>query len=147
MVLRPAPIVDTMPFFALMLIPVMDWVWRRKAMLGLFLVLVAWSVVVQGVGAFAYDMLGWNRRGMAKVYLEGRAEPVIVETLADVERLQQTAPVRHVQEIAYDIDDPANRHRLWSLSDNEILYYLKNFKKSRDARAQMCEVWLQDPAR
>jgi hypothetical protein len=142
----PRPIVDTMPFFALMLIPIMDWVWRRKRVLALFLVLAAWSVGVQVLGVFAYDMFGWNRGDMTQVYLEGRVDPVIVETAAELERLCQSGLVRQVNPINLDIDLPEHRHRLWSLSDNQILYYLKHFKEARDTRMRAVKLWLWDPS-
>jgi hypothetical protein len=124
----------------------MDWVWRRKRVVALVLVLAAWSVGVQVLGVFAYDMFGWNRGDMTQVYLEGRVDPVIVETAAELERLCQSGLVRQVNPINLDIDLPEHRHRLWSLSDNQILYYLKHFKEARDTRMRAVKLWLWDPS-
>jgi hypothetical protein len=60
-----------------------------------FGVLLLWSILVQFVGAFAYDTESWNNRD------------------------------------ALDIDKPQYRGRLWSLSDNQIGYYLTHFEEAR----------------
>jgi len=143
----PRPIVDTMPFFTLLLIPVIDWIWRRKAALAVFAVLLAWSVFVQGLGAFAYDMLGWNKKPMIEVQIAGRDKPVIVNSLEEYQKLLATAPVRGAKEISEDIDDAAHRHRLWSLGDNQIAYYIRNYHKAREMRSRMIEMWVSEPWR
>lgn len=53
------PIVDTAPFFALMMIPVIDRVVSNRWMLSLFGALLLWSSAVQFVGAWSYSGTGW----------------------------------------------------------------------------------------
>jgi hypothetical protein len=55
------PIVDSAPLLAILAIPVLSGalVAWKKAVLALLLV---WSVYVQVLGAFAYDVTGWNAR-------------------------------------------------------------------------------------
>lgn len=54
------PIVDTAPFLALMMIPVIDRVVSSRWMLGLFGALLLWSAAVQFVGAWSYSLSGWT---------------------------------------------------------------------------------------
>lgn len=54
------PIVDTAPFLALMMIPVIDRVVSNRWMLSLFGALLLWSAAVQFVGAWSYSVLGWS---------------------------------------------------------------------------------------
>ncbi len=144
----PRPIVDTMPLLAVMLVPVIDWVWRRKAVLAIFAVLLAWSVFVQGLGAMTYDMTGWNRKtGAFRVGIRGRSEPAVVETPEDVNRLIATEPVIWVREVGMNIDHPEYRWRLWSLTDAQIGYYFWNYSRTRQTRAKMIELWLEDRSR
>ena len=54
------PIVDTVPFFALMMIPVIDRVVSNRWILSLFGALLLWSATVQFVGAWSYSLTGWT---------------------------------------------------------------------------------------
>lgn len=53
-------IVDTTPFLALLMIPVIERVTAHNAGRVLFAALLAWSVGVQFVGAYSYSLLGWT---------------------------------------------------------------------------------------
>jgi hypothetical protein len=55
-------IVDLTIVFALFLIPIAKWIHERKPARFAYAALLAWSVAVQFVGAFAYDVTGWNAR-------------------------------------------------------------------------------------
>jgi hypothetical protein len=143
----PRPIVDTMPFLALMLIPVIGWVCRHKAALAVFLVLLAWSAGMQALGALTYDMFGWNKRAVAEVYVAGRSEPITVTSRQELEDLARTHTVLQVKDVSMDIDDPQHRHRLWSVGDNQILFYLENFDEARRIKAEYVDIWLEEPHR
>jgi hypothetical protein len=143
----PRPIVDTMPFFALMLIPVIGWICRHKAALVVFLALAAWSAGVQALGVLTYDMFGWNKRAIAEVYVAGQSRPLIATNKRELEDLGRRYTILRVNEVGQDIDDPPNRHRLWSLSDNQILFYLENFDEARRVKAQYVDIWLKEPHR
>jgi hypothetical protein len=56
-------LVDTAPILVLCLVPVLGAVLRRRAAAAVFLALVLWAVYAQFLGAFAYDVIGWNNRG------------------------------------------------------------------------------------
>ena len=97
-------LVDLAPLLVLLLVPITAAVLRRRALLALFAVLLAWSVGVQVLGAFAYNLSGWNARVVAG------------------------------QEAPLDVDRPEHRHRLWSITDSQIPYYLGHFREARELR-------------
>ena len=98
------PIVDSTPFLALLCIPVLDAVLDRRAWRLAFSLALAWSLIVQLAGAFLYTPWGWNAR------------------LLDADGTRA------------DIDQPLYRHRLWSFSDWQILYFLANAEAARADR-------------
>lgn len=57
------PIVDTMPFLTLLLLPVMDRIMIGPMLRTAFALLLTWSISVQCIGAFGYDCATWNNRG------------------------------------------------------------------------------------
>jgi hypothetical protein len=134
------PIVDTMPLLAVLSIPVIDRVLDGAARFALLGCLV-WSIGVQCVGAFAYD-LGWNTRvdGYDVELTDGTQSHVATqkEALAIV----RATPGARVSARSMDIDTPAYRSRLWSLSDNEIAYYVANFVKARASKHALMRSWL-----
>ena len=136
------PLVDTAPLLALLLVPILGAVLRRRSLAVLFFVLLAWSVLVQIVGAFAYDFAGWNARVVAyDVFVEGRSGPFRVESRAEVDRLAAAQPVLRVEEVRANIDRPEHRPRLWDLRDTQIGYYLMHFGESREKKQQEIEAW------
>jgi hypothetical protein len=137
------PIVDTMPLFAVLFVPVIDGIVARKVALATFLVLLAWSVLVQVVGAFAYDPLVWNQKLQGYwVYLPESNEPLVVADQAAAEQIAATRPVRNVVEVNGSVDKRENRYRLWSVSDNQIFYFLRNFAAARETKRRNMESWL-----
>jgi len=54
------PIVDSMPLLAVLCVPALDWIIDRPVWRAAFVASIAWSVLVQIVGAFAYNFHGWN---------------------------------------------------------------------------------------
>jgi hypothetical protein len=42
-----------------------------------------------------------------------------------------------------DVDRPENRHRLWSLADTPIEYYLRTFRASREAKRSRIRAMLE----
>ena len=55
-------IVDTAPFFALSMVPVIERVLANYRMKMLFGVLLLWSITVQFVGAYSYSLTGWTEQ-------------------------------------------------------------------------------------
>lgn len=97
--------------------------------------LVLWSVGVQFVGAFAYDVQGWN--GLVRYTFEG-PDGKRVTALGDVEAAAlDDLGAKLIERTPLDIDLPENRKRLWSFSDNEISYYVEHYTESRAAKAKI----------
>jgi hypothetical protein len=136
-------VVDLAPALALLVVPTLGWIsraaWRRAA----FGVLVLWSVAVQVVGVLAYDLSGWNAPTAYHVRLaSGEAVKVPEEEArALVERGAGAVTGQEAMEVA----QPPWRHRLWSLRDNQILYYLRHFGEARARRRAMSASWVEPP--
>ena len=141
------PIVDTMPFFALLLVPVIDWVVSRKWAVTLFALLLGWSVLVQALGAFSYNVLGWNSQQVCARIALPSGEVVATETLTEGKELTERQPgAKVVETLERDIDKVEFRHRLWSISDSQILYYLRNFANARRDKKLLLKEWLDNPS-
>ena len=56
------PIVDTAPFLALLMVPVMERVIAVRGLRALFGALLVWSAAVQFVGAYSYNPAGWTNQ-------------------------------------------------------------------------------------
>jgi hypothetical protein len=134
-------IVDTAPILVLMLIPVVDRIFMRRGLLVCFVLCLVWSVGAQVLGAFAYDIDGWNARTAQVVVMPHDSLPRAIVDDEVVNRLVATQGAKVVGEVLLDVDHPANRDRLWSLSDSQILYYLIHFKEARHARKGMMRAY------
>jgi hypothetical protein len=140
-------IVDLAWFLVLFLVPTLDAVFRRKWLLGLLVLLVSWSVGVQVLGAFAYNLRDWNARPAGYVVqAPDGGEPEVAPDLEAAERLARSTGGRIVTVLREDVNDPAHRHRLWSWKDNQILHYVMNFGEARRAKREMVRRWLDNPA-
>lgn len=129
-------IVDLAPLCSILLIPAMGLVVARRGLALTFGALVVWSILVQSIGAFAYDGMGWNAPLAGyRLVPAGASEPVVVADASGARKLIE-AGAAPLGEYRLDIDLPEHRHRLWSLRDNEILYYLTHWRESRDWRAE-----------
>lgn len=98
------PIVDSTPLLALLCLPVLETILERRAWRAAFALLLAWSVLVQVLGAFAYSPWGWNAKVIA----------------ADGSRAT--------------VDRPQYRERLWSFNDWQIGYLIAHFRRARAER-------------
>jgi len=140
------PIVDTMPMLAVLMIPVADWIFRRKTLLAISAVLLGWSIGVQVLGSFAYDVIGWNNLVSGwEVYLPSQRIPAIIYDRKQYEMIIATRPVDRAEPINLDIDNPDNRHRLWSISDSQLIYLIRNFRQARLDKKQQIEMFLKHP--
>ena len=135
--------VDTMPLAAVCAAPTVPWIRRWWGLGILAAVLAAWSVGVQILGAFAYDVVGWNcREGVVVRLPDGRAVPVQTKEEA-VALVRQTGGA--VQTVLMDVDQRPWRRRLWSIQDNPIRYYLENFRQSRQRKHHLMQSVLEPP--
>jgi len=142
------PIVDTMPFFALLLVPVIDWIVSRKWATVVFALLLAWSVLVQVVGAFCYNVLGWNSNQVVARIALPSGQTVTAKTLTEGRELRKRYPqARLIEMLNRDIDKAEFRRRLWSLRDSQIFYYLGNPVNTRRDKKFLMKQWLENPSR
>jgi hypothetical protein len=126
------PIVDTTPLLAVLLALGIDGVlragWSRIA----FAALLIWSIVVQFVGAYAYDVVGWNNRAIAyQIQWSDGTNLTLPADQTDASRIADEYPGASIREVQANIDTRQYRSRLWSVPDNPIFYYIENLKKSR----------------
>jgi hypothetical protein len=138
------PIVDTMPLLAVLLIPAIDAMRDRRYLLRwVFGTLLVWSIGVQVIGAFAYDVIGWNAR--VAVLLPGETTPRPTFGLADAQMFRRLYG-KEVKVLRLDIDKPEFRNRLWSITDSPIVYYVMNFARTRERKQRMVNEWTRNPA-
>ena len=130
---------DLGPALALLLIPLAGWLAARRWRRVLLGALVAWAVLLQGVGAFTYDLTGWNARQAWRIE---RPAGGVVELLDPAEANAAVAAGGRVLEVRFlDVDLPAHRSRLWSLTDSQPGYYLTHLGAARRARLQQARAW------
>jgi hypothetical protein len=134
-------------FLVLFLAPILDGLFRKRWLTGLFVALLVVSVTVQAVGAFAYNLRGWNARvaGYA-VEVPGGAEPEVVPGRDAAEARARSTGGRVVGVVREDVNDPLYRHRLWAWKDSQIPYYLVHFREARAMKREMVRRWLDNPA-
>lgn len=127
------PIVDAMILLALLSLPVIEQLASKRALKMTSLLLASYSFFVQLVGAFVYDVSSWNSRVVWQIAAPGADEP---RSFDDAVAAQKYALQRggRVEKRVLNIDAPEHRHRLWSLSDSPLVYYLTRFWASRERR-------------
>jgi hypothetical protein len=88
---------------------------------------------LQFLGAYAYDVTGWNGRYVYDVILPGDQPK---RTFDDADLAVSFARERggRIQSLELSVDTPAYRHCLWSLRDNPISHYVMNFSRARARR-------------
>ncbi len=133
--------VDLAPILALLVVPAVPGIlasrWRRIA----FGALVAWSIAVQAIGAFAYDTSGWNARPAYEVQLGTSGTLTVDED--EAARLVRDRGGRVVGREPMEIAQPRWRHRLWSFGDNQIAFYVTRFGPSRENRSRQSRGWIE----
>ncbi len=134
-------VVDLAPALVVLVAPTVGWVaattWRRAALAAL----VAWSVLVQGIGALAYDVDGWNARAAFRFELAQGRTLLVEDEESAVQVARATGQEPRIEPL--DVDRPAHRGRLWSLRDSQIAWYLTHFAQARRARAEGVRRWLE----
>jgi hypothetical protein len=137
------PIVDAVTLLAFLAIPVVPWIRARRWRLLLWAGLGCWSLGVQALGAFCYDVSGWNARRAYDVVGPG---PDQRATYSDV-RLAERQVRNHggkIESREQSVDAPAYRHRLWSVTDNPIWYYLTRAESARAHRRKIFAEFLRE---
>ena len=125
--------VDAAPLLALFGVAVASRIAASRPLLYAFVSALIWSVGVQVIGAYAYNVMGWNNRIAYEVPVPGRDKPVRLLDRDAAEGLAraQSAAVREVQ---LGTDAEALRRRLWSLTDSQLVYYATHFAEARRAK-------------
>ena len=153
---------DVFPMLALCGTAVAGRVRRRWAWALTFLLALGWSVAVQVIGSFAYDVDGWNNRQGYCVAVPTQVQLPTSSTVYSVTSVQgderrvycffvdrmdaeqfaqsHSAPLRPVP---LDVDKAVHRRRLWSVRDNQLLYYVTNFRQSRLRKEDTIRMWLR----
>ena len=146
------PIIDTVPLLAVLAIPTMTVLSRRLVLGAGWGLLVAWSIFVQAIGAFAYNVYGWNARLGVEVSarLSSKAALAPPAYFLDVDEAYEHAHAiadEHnidvqLRSVRMNIDEPQFRDRLWSFSDNQIRYYIENFTAARQRKHDIMHNWI-----
>jgi len=137
-----------MPLVILLFIPNVADILARPARRAVFLTLLIWSIGVQAIGAFAYELWGWNaRRRVPPVYAAVLSRSVVRQFVATddreaLNRAREMGAIR-VVESRQDIDLPEFRSRLWSIRDSQIVYYFANFNESRRIKKALIDLDLK----
>jgi Flp pilus assembly protein TadD len=131
-------LVDVVPFLTLLLTPVVERILAAASLRRIFATMVCWSILVQAVGAFAFEFGGWNGRRVSRFVMPGDAEPTETDDPAEVFALRMR-PGLLEDSVEQNIDLPRYRHRLWSWSDSQILFYLRHFFTSLALRRSAAE--------
>ncbi len=126
------PWLDVVPYLALFLVPVMDAMLRSPLRRTVFAALLSWSVFVQGLGVLSYDR-SWNMRRIFVTRSPGARRPISFLTEPEARRFA-AAHGEYLGPSYCDIDLWFCRYRLWSLSDNVILYQMNHFSETRGRR-------------
>ena len=134
-------LVDAVTLLAFLAIPVAERIRERRVLHLAFVGLFLWSAGVQALGAYAYDVTGWNGRYVYDVVLPGTNNKATYDDSAQAQRRAGEQGGR-VEARALNVDVPAYRYRLWSVGDNPILYYLLNFSEARKRRHLTVEKFL-----
>jgi hypothetical protein len=135
-------LVDLMPVFAVGLLGVWEALRRRALLRGVFALALTWSVLVQWLGAFAYDVSGWNAR---QVVVDPRRTDrpwVDADDAAGAERLAREAGGA-LSRRSLNIDAPENRGRLWAWEDSQLAYYATRYHRARAAKRELMARWVE----
>jgi hypothetical protein len=137
------PIVDVMILLAFLSLPVIERITASRALQAACLLLFGYSLAVQAVGAFIYDVSGWNGRIVWEVTVPGTTERPSFDDAAEAEQCAQQRG-GHIRRRALNIDAPEHRHRLWSWADSPLVYYVTKARASRERRKRTTETFLRD---
>jgi hypothetical protein len=132
-------LVDSVPLLALVAIPIAESIRQQRWLRTTFAVCALWSILVQVVGAFAYDVVSWNNRKVFVIKTGGQTKIFL-----DRDEAQREFWASGGQSGIGEVDVNGHAERLWSLRDSEILYYLEHFSESRRLRQLAVKQFLHD---
>lgn len=122
-------IADLATTLVLLLVPVVGWIRERRLRAALFAAACAWSILLQAIGAFAYDV-EWNEPTLFVVPL-----PSGNVGFTDVREARRVAKANGVSGGYSEECSLASRchGRLWSWSESQPVAYLTNFSEAHRA--------------
>lgn len=132
-------VVDLAPVLVLLVVPVVDILAPSRLARAALALSLAWSVGLQALGAFAFDMEGWNARTGVRVRLP--SGEVVTGTEDELEGAV-AAGGTVIDSVPMNIGDPAFRHRLWSVRDGQIAYSLAHAAEIREKRRADAAGWI-----
>jgi len=137
------PIVDVAILLAFLSLPVVESIASSRRWQAVWATLFAYSFAVQLMGAFVYDVAGWNGRTVWDVDPPGTTARLSFDDEATANRYVRE---KGGQVKAHDlsVDRPENRGRLWSLTDSPLLYYLGDLSRSAELRSIRTAQFLSD---
>jgi hypothetical protein len=127
------PWLDVVPYLVLFMLPTLDALLRTTARCFVYGALLAWSSLVQALGAFAYDHT-WNTRPLYIVRFADNPSPI---ALFEERKAREAAGSRggsYVGRVRCDVDLAPCRYRLWSFIDSIIPYSFIHFTHGRHRR-------------
>ena len=136
-------IMETVPVLALLLIPVIDSIRMDKKSYILFILFFFWSVITQFIGAFAYDIGGWDNRIAYEIKINDTGEKYILDEYASETININPDTVTYIKTHNYSIDSPEYRYRLWSLSDSPVSFYIRYFSQARNKKIRQTNKYLE----
>lgn len=136
-------IVDTSLLLCILIAPIIEHVVRKRLLLGVFAMLLTFSIGVQFLGAMAYDVGGWSGRKAFVVQVPGEQDTRVMVDRTKVDELIAAQNAQITSETIANIDRPEFRHRLWDWKDSQIIYYLTHFRESRRAMLELTAKWVR----
>ena len=140
------PLLGAVPFLAILAAPLLEGVLARRWLRLVFMLMIGWSLVVQGIGAFAYNVTGWNNRTAFLTKDVQTEETVLSFSRAGTRELITGVNSRVEGKVRMNIDEPEHRHRLWSVTDSQIVYYLGHLSDSRLLKRQYVKRYIEHPS-
>lgn len=130
-------LVDLSPFLVLLTAPVVPFLFRSLRWRIVFLALLFVSISIQIVGVTANDIWRWNAPFIF-VLKDANGKAVVETPSFDTKTRWVAIPGNTSTFEMRNIDRVPYRDRLWSWSNNQIGYYLRNFARCSESRqAQM----------
>ena len=139
----PRLLTDAVTLLAFLAIPVAEEIRQRRVPTAAFGVCLTWAVAVQVVGAFAYDVVGWNNRDLFVVKPPGKKGPLLF-TDPDEARREAWSSGGSIEQRQINVDSRGGHRRLWSIRDSQILYYFENFFEARKLKQIAIQEFLRD---
>ncbi len=129
-------IVDSVPYLSLMLIPILPSLQHHPWLRGGFAMLVAWSFFVQVLGAWTFNMTGWNAR---EAYGIRRDDEELRDYTFSPEEAARAAevPGTTIVPTSRNVDRVEHRRLLWSVTDSQLAYYATHWREAREKKRQL----------